>query len=59
MDNLNNKKINKILHESLEEALDLIRNSIDKNYDISDKNNIKGDNPVTDIDLATQNLILN
>ena len=40
MDNSNNKKINKILHESLEEALDLIRNSIDKNYDISDKNNI-------------------
>ncbi|MBL40842.1 MAG: hypothetical protein CL761_05970 [Chloroflexi bacterium] len=59
MDNLNNKKINKILHESLEEALDLIRNSINKNYDISDKNNIQGDNPVTDIDLATQNLILN
>ena len=53
-----NKKIDNVLHDSINQALELIKASISKSYEISDKNKIKGDNPVTDIDIETQNLIL-
>ena len=58
MDKTTNKKINNVLHDSINQALELIKTSITKSYEISDKNKIKGDNPVTDIDIETQNLIL-
>ncbi|NCG35099.1 MAG: hypothetical protein GWO78_03770 [Dehalococcoidales bacterium] len=58
MENTTNKKIINILLECINESLDLIRLSIKDNYKISDKNNIKGDNPVTDIDHDSQNLII-
>ena len=58
MENSINKKIINVLLECVNQSLDLIRFSIKENYNISDKNNIKGDNPVTDIDHKSQNLII-
>ena len=58
MENLINKKIIDVLLESINQSLDLIRLSIKEDYKISDKNHVKGDNPVTDIDHDSQNLII-
>tara|TARA_B110000438_G_scaffold295824_1_gene339473 strand:+ start:2513 stop:3421 length:909 start_codon:yes stop_codon:yes gene_type:complete len=58
MENTTNKKIINVLLECINQSLDLIRLSIKENYKISDKNNVKGDNPVTDIDHDSQNLII-
>ncbi len=47
------------LIECIEESLNLIRKSSKEILKIKDKNEITGDNPVTQIDLDSQNLIIN
>lgn len=47
------------LIECIEESLNLIKKSSKEILKIKDKNEITGDNPVTQIDLDSQNLIIN
>tara|TARA_B000000460_G_scaffold234250_1_gene194610 strand:+ start:906 stop:1799 length:894 start_codon:yes stop_codon:yes gene_type:complete len=49
--------IKDLLIEVIDESLNLIKKSENIDYKIKDKNQITGDNPVTEIDLKTQNLI--
>ena len=49
--------IKDLLIELIDESLNLIKKSENIDYKIKDKNQITGDNPVTEIDLKTQNLI--
>ena len=49
--------IKDLLIELIDESLNLIKKSENIDYKIKDKNQIAGDNPVTEIDLKTQNLI--
>ena len=50
--------IKNLLIEVIDESLNLIKKSENIDYKIKDKNIIAGDNPVTEIDLKTQNLII-
>ena len=50
--------IKDLLIELIDESLNLIKKSENIDYKIKDKNQITGDNPVTEIDLKTQNLII-
>ena len=50
--------IKDLLIEVIDESLNLIKKSENIDYKIEDKNIIAGDNPVTEIDLKTQNLII-
>jgi myo-inositol-1(or 4)-monophosphatase len=50
--------IKDLLIEVIDESLNLIKKSENIDYKIKDKNKITGDNPVTEIDLKTQNLII-
>lgn len=50
--------IKDLLVELIDESLNLIKKSENIDYKIKDKNQITGDNPVTEIDLKTQNLII-
>ena len=56
--NLENK-IKNILLECIDDSLDLIKKSSKEIFKITDKNEIIGDNPVTQIDLNSQDLIVN
>ena len=56
--NLENK-IKNILLECIDDSLDVIKKSSKEIFKITDKNEIIGDNPVTQIDLNSQDLIVN
>ena len=58
MDEYIKKQIKDTLIECIEDSLDLILDSSKKKIKISDKNQIKGDNPVTEIDINSQKLIV-
>ena len=58
MDEYIKNQIKDTLIECIEESLDLILDSSKKKIKISDKNQIKGDNPVTEIDINSQKLIV-
>ena len=58
MDEYIKNQIKDTLIECIEDSLDLILDSSKKKIKISDKNQIKGDNPVTEIDINSQKLIV-
>ncbi|MBA46875.1 MAG: hypothetical protein CL893_02190 [Dehalococcoidia bacterium] len=59
MDKKLESKIENTLLECVEESLNLIRESSKGIFNIQDKNDVIGDNPVTQIDLNSQELIAN
>ena len=58
MDQYIKNQLKETLIECIEDAIDLILESSKKKIKISDKNKIKGDNPVTEIDINSQKLIV-
>lgn len=58
MDKKLETQIKNILLECVEDSLNLIRESSKEIFNIEDKNNVVGDNPVTQIDLNSQDLIV-
>ena len=50
--------IKDLLIELIDESLNLIKKFENIDYKIKDKNQITGDNPVTEIDLKTQNHLI-
>ncbi|MBC78567.1 MAG: hypothetical protein CL745_03065 [Chloroflexi bacterium] len=59
MDKKLETQIKNTLLECVEDSLNLIRESSKEVFNIEDKNDVVGDNPVTQIDLNSQNLIVN